>query len=73
MKRTKQSVQMLEMIQQKLTKDESNLQYAIRNADGTKMAIVEPAPKVHPRICILTGCPGEDPDDCTTHDHEGGE
>lgn len=23
-----------------------------------------------PRVCILTGAPGEDPDDCTTHDHE---
>ena len=58
MKRTKQSVQMLEMIQQQLT------ERANPNAQ---------APKVHPRVCILTGRPGEDPDDCTTHDHEGSE
>lgn len=25
---------------------------------------------VHPTTCILSGQPGEDPDDCTTHDHE---
>lgn len=23
-----------------------------------------------PRTCILTGAPGEDEDDCTTHEHE---
>ncbi len=23
-----------------------------------------------PQTCILTGAPGENPDDCTTHDHE---
>ena len=22
-------------------------------------------------VCILTGAEGEDPDDCTTHEHEG--
>lgn len=27
-------------------------------------------PPVYPRTCILTGEPGENPDDCTTHDHE---
>jgi hypothetical protein len=25
----------------------------------------------YPPTCILTGAPGEDPDDCTTHGHEG--
>ena len=25
---------------------------------------------VWPPTCILTGAPGEDPDDCTTHEHE---
>lgn len=24
----------------------------------------------YPRTCILTGSPTEDPEDCTTHDHE---
>lgn len=24
----------------------------------------------YPRVCILTGAPDEDPEDCTTHDHE---
>ena len=27
--------------------------------------------EVHPRTCILTGAPGENADDCTTHEHEG--
>ena len=24
----------------------------------------------YPRTCILTGAEGENPEDCTTHDHE---
>lgn len=27
-------------------------------------------PPFKPPTCILTGAPGEDPDDCTTHEHE---
>ena len=34
--------------------------------DGTAAAGREDDPPT----CILTGAPGEDPDDCTTHDHE---
>lgn len=26
--------------------------------------------KPYAKICILTGSPGENVDDCTTHDHE---
>jgi hypothetical protein len=31
----------------------------------------EGASEDYPPTCILTGAPGENPDDCTTHDHEG--
>jgi hypothetical protein len=47
----------------KFTSDEED-QRLLRKHDVTE-------PDVAPAVCILTGAGGENPDDCTTHGHEG--
>lgn len=45
--------------------------YDARLADDLE-DIFQAAQPNYPPICILTGAPGENADDCTTHNHERG-
>ncbi len=53
------------------TTNDTHLPKSLQHHAGLPAQILGlPADKEEPPTCILTGAPGEDPEDCTTHAHE---